>query len=794
MGLTRFEKSDYEFKLKVFFMDIREKLDQRILSFIENGAKASRSGSFEELALEVFQYQFDGVPIYQAYCKNLSRTPENVSQLLDIPAFPTSGFKHGRVSSISNETVIATFYTSGTSADVPGIHLFDNLKLYETACSVSFQDLTPKRKTPPAFLSFIPKYTENPNSSLSYMVDTLAEKFSYGKTCYAFQKNRIDFDQVLTFLQENVDREVPIFIASTTVALWDWLKTLRKKLILPSGSQLFETGGRKGRRYLPSTFELAELAKEYLGISFENYLGEYGMTELSSPSWGKLQNGKLICQSPSWSPIRIVDPESRKEVPIGSEGMVQVFDLANRGSVSALYTGDWARRHKNGFEILGRIVDSELRGCSLKTSLSHSPEQESFQKKFKINTRQQKQNEIEKQKERIQSTKPTSLEETTRALGKLTEVWKNSNSPERKAFEGELTEDSFFSPGSITQGLNLTFQELTQDKLEKAAYGAWAKERPTLKQLAVHIYAGNLPVTGVFSFYASLLTGVPSIHRPSSKGGNLLQRLYQSLKDILPELAFQTAAINTPSHENEITQELFKHAKTIVAQGDDTTLHYLKSLAPSTASFYPYRSGLSFAVIPDPSLVSGKELELMVEDIFIWEQQGCLSPQILFLQNSSHLNTSAFTKKLQQIAKDKAKEWERKPFPRSLAHHFWHTMEHRILEKRELFSKDFSESLLILPVQKIHSNWLSTPGMIQLVEINELHEISLLLNPWATKLSSMAVPKRETDSLEMKKFAEKLKIERLVSLGNFQSPTFAWSQDGWDRLRLYERVDCPLNS
>ena len=68
---------------------------------------------------------------------------------------------------------------------------------------------------------------------------------------------------------------------------------------------------------------------------------------------------------PPWCPARVIDPTSGKEVEIGNEGVLAVFDLANIGSVSSLLVGDWARRSEHGFEILGRTVASEIRGCSL---------------------------------------------------------------------------------------------------------------------------------------------------------------------------------------------------------------------------------------------------------------------------------------------------------------------------------------------------------------------------------------------------------------------------------------------
>jgi hypothetical protein len=49
----------------------------------------------------------------------------------------------------------------------------------------------------------------------------------------------------------------------------------------------------------------------------------------------------------------------------GETGLIRVFDLANVYSVMAIQTEDLGIRSGDGFELLGRAVMSEPRGCSL---------------------------------------------------------------------------------------------------------------------------------------------------------------------------------------------------------------------------------------------------------------------------------------------------------------------------------------------------------------------------------------------------------------------------------------------
>jgi hypothetical protein len=143
---------------------------------------------------------------------------------------------------------------------------------------------------------------------------------------------------------------------------------------------VLETGGYKGRTRSLSKTELHSLIANTLGIPRDAILSEYGMSELSSQAYdGIVATSPESCTSrpssarsparefqfPPWTRTRIVSPEDGREVPAGQAGILQVFDMANVFSVSAVQTEDLARFCNDGFELLGRVPLTEPRGCSL---------------------------------------------------------------------------------------------------------------------------------------------------------------------------------------------------------------------------------------------------------------------------------------------------------------------------------------------------------------------------------------------------------------------------------------------
>ena len=65
----------------------RNRLDRRILDIIERGWGDPPSDlEFEEIALDLFRYQFDSVEPYHRLCESRSRRPESDRSTTFLPA------------------------------------------------------------------------------------------------------------------------------------------------------------------------------------------------------------------------------------------------------------------------------------------------------------------------------------------------------------------------------------------------------------------------------------------------------------------------------------------------------------------------------------------------------------------------------------------------------------------------------------------------------------------------------------------------------------------------------------
>lgn len=138
-----------------------------------------------------------------------------------------------------------------------------------------------------------------------------------------------------------------------------WLDLAEKFELDLSTCIVVETGGMKGRRKEWVREELHDFLCRRFNI--KTIHAEYGMTELLSQAYSQ---GRGEFQCPPWMKIKIRDINDpfRFTTRVGG---VNVIDLANVHSCAFIEAEDLGRVTDNRFEILGRLDNSDIRGCNL---------------------------------------------------------------------------------------------------------------------------------------------------------------------------------------------------------------------------------------------------------------------------------------------------------------------------------------------------------------------------------------------------------------------------------------------
>src|SRR5690625_5406621 len=138
--------------------------------------------SFAEKAREVFAYQFKSNILYQRYCEALdpeipARVHDDIQvyddiPVQDIPLLPIRAFKDAAVTTQPEAEPDLIFKSSGTSAMRRSEHRVQDRRLYEQSLVKGFDHFYELDFA--VIWGYLPRYSDNPQSSLVYMIRTLA--------------------------------------------------------------------------------------------------------------------------------------------------------------------------------------------------------------------------------------------------------------------------------------------------------------------------------------------------------------------------------------------------------------------------------------------------------------------------------------------------------------------------------------------------------------------------------------------------------------------------------------------
>lgn len=307
---------------------------------------------FENLALQIFQYQYKEVKVYQQFCNLLKVNPTNVKSLNKIPFLPIQFFKSHQIIA-DNKKHKVVFSSSGTTGTILSKHYVHDLQLYKTGFTKTFNSFIKSSKDL-TILALLPNYLEREGSSLVFMVNQLIKQSNNINSGF-YLKDLSSLIQKIEYLENNNRKTL---LVGVSYALLDLIEIKKFKL---KNTIIMETGGMKGRRKEMIKKELHKTLKDGFGVS--SIYSEYGMTELLSQAYSY---GDGLFNCPPWMRVITRDTEEAQSLILNKTGGINIIDLANIYSCSFIATNDTGTLiSENSFKLSGRVTNADIRGCNL---------------------------------------------------------------------------------------------------------------------------------------------------------------------------------------------------------------------------------------------------------------------------------------------------------------------------------------------------------------------------------------------------------------------------------------------
>ncbi len=307
---------------------------------------------FNDYALQLFHYQYKGNEIYNNYVNLICNNVHAISTYHEIPFLPIELFRTKKIKTknIKYQTI---FHSSGTTKSEKSKHYIVDLDIYKKSIINGFKSHLGNPKDF-VFFCLVPDFKNNPNSSLAFMCNELIVKSNHSKSGFYIGNEEV---MKKTILDCQKKKEKFILFGLS----FEILKFAEKHQINLKNGLVIETGGSKKGDQNIIKDALHHQLKYYFKI--KDIYSEYGMAELLSQSY-YTQNRCFI--SPPWKKILIRDKRNPLKINKNhTRGSINIIDLANIYSCGFIATNDFGYTTKKGFNIIGRNINANARGCNL---------------------------------------------------------------------------------------------------------------------------------------------------------------------------------------------------------------------------------------------------------------------------------------------------------------------------------------------------------------------------------------------------------------------------------------------
>ncbi len=257
-----------------------------------------------------------------------------------------------------------------------------------------------------------------------------------------------------------------------------------------------------------------------------------------------------------------------------------------------------------------------------------------------------------------------STRDLARLLSAVAENWLQADDPfRRRALELGPAQLGFSRP-TLARGLDAFFGQLTPAHLdallvqelghahrldELCAASAEQEHRRAAQargpEFLVHVAAGNLPNPALASLVLGVLTRSAQFMKCAT-GASLLPRLFaHSLYDADRKLGACLELAEWPGGNADLEEALFREADCVTATGAAETLAAIRRRVPDRARFLGYGHRLSFAFVARENLHgfhAKKAAARAAADVTAWDQLGCLSPHVIYVEHGGSVTAEAF--------------------------------------------------------------------------------------------------------------------------------------------------------
>ena len=390
-------------------------------------------------------------------------------------------------------------------------------------------------------------------------------------------------------------------------------------------------------------------------------------------------------------------------------------------------------------------------------------------------------------------------------LAKVGSDWLSPDYPFRKLALEQGPMATGFSRATLADGLDSFFQQLTRENLEnlleqdlghvqrlERMTSSPPEEKTgraslaTAPELIAHITAGNLPIPALQSIVLGVLLRSAQFVKCAT-GASLLPRLFaHSLYHTDSKLGACLEIAEWRGGNVGLENVLFEAADCVTATGSDESIAALRKTLPGNTRFVAYAHRLSFAYITSGTLGrlnAGRVAANAAADVSAWNQLGCLSPHVIYVESGGETSPEQFAEMLAREMAQREQTHPRGNLPVEISAAI--SSRRSVYELRAAHSddtrlwcsKDSTAWTVIFETEpQFHASCLHR--FIYVKSVADLTQALHSADAVRGKVSTVGLAASEEREQKLATELAHWGATRICPLGKMQSPPLAWRHDG----------------
>jgi hypothetical protein len=310
-------------------------------------------------------------------------------------------------------------------------------------------------------------------------------------------------------------------------------------------------------------------------------------------------------------------------------------------------------------------------------------------------------------------------------------------------------------------------------------------------QILAHVWAGNVPGLPLWSLVAGLLVKAGNIGKVPSAEPLFAGWFAQLFAEVAPELADCLAVVWWQGGNEVLETSVLNEADLVLGYGRNESLAAIQSRVPITKRFLAFGHKVSFAMVSAAALNASKvsaTARLMAYDVARYDQQGCYSPHVVFVECGGSVSPERFA---QYLAHELAGFEEKFPLRTlSLAEASgivaWRNMEEMLPGGQVFGAASGAWTVSYQAEDKVFSPSCLN-RTIRVVGIDSLADVPAILTPFRTLLQTAGIAAPPEELLALASALGEVGITRIAAIGDMTSPEAGWHHDG--RFNLLDLVE-----